>query len=238
LAGIPNSEEVSISELHNPWLDRLRDELHRITAEASRKYWPGDAPDSEPYFNYRLEHVLQVERYAGLLLGDVGGDIEIVAASVWIHDRFKPVFEGADHAARAVDWIRKELPSYGFPLEKLENLSFAVGNHVGYIAPHDRIPPDRREARILWDADKLDKFGLHAIVNYIMAHAVFPPRLLTHEKAAHPIRPLPAEEDLKRTYFYGFSLAIAQKNLRVQKKFFSDLRRELGLDPDGGPSIR
>lgn len=76
------------------WLIQLRNELKEITSQAAKEHWPGLLPDDEAYYNYRLEHVKHVERDAKRLMAVVGGDEDIVLASVWTHDRFQPQFEG------------------------------------------------------------------------------------------------------------------------------------------------
>jgi uncharacterized protein len=215
------------------WPARLRRELEELTGAAAKKIWPGPDPDAPPYFNYRLEHVRQVDRYARILLREVGGDAEVVEAAVWVHDRFKPLFEGRDHASRAVAWLRENIVSYGFPASKVEAVAFAVENHVGFLAPHDRIPPEKVEARILWDADKLDKFGLHAVTNLLMANAAYPGSVLTHASSARPFRPLPSDEELRDRYFFEVSYRLALENLRVQRRYYADLEKELGIAPDG-----
>jgi HD superfamily phosphodiesterase len=70
------------------WLFHIRKDLEKITGPVAAEIWP--TPKGRPYFNYRLEHVRQVERDARWLLQQVGGDEEVVLAAVWLHDRFQP----------------------------------------------------------------------------------------------------------------------------------------------------
>ena len=210
------------------WLTRLRLEMVEITTAAARKLWPGPDPDALPYFNYRLQHVHQVERHALRLLDTHGGHTDIVLAGVWIHDRFKPQFDGPNHGELADRWLRDRITGYGFPAHKVETLSFAVANHVGYFAPHDRIPPEAVEARILWDADKLDKFGLHVITYNLMAWASRPNQPLTHAAAAQPVRPLPTDQRLRDYFFFDDSYEFALPCLQAQRRYYADLARELG----------
>ena len=87
------------------WLKTLRDDLACITEEAAKQFWPSPERGCPPFFNYRLEHVKQVERDALRLLSVVGGDGDIVLASVWLHDRFQPAFlDPGEHGKRAAEW--------------------------------------------------------------------------------------------------------------------------------------
>ena len=111
------------------WLTRLQEDAIQISTSAARQHWPGPTATSPPYFNYRLEHVRQVERDAIRLLAELGGDRDIVLASVWIHDRFQPQFTGPDHAVYAAEWAGENLNSYGFPSHKVEMVFYAVAHH-------------------------------------------------------------------------------------------------------------
>jgi HD superfamily phosphodiesterase len=131
------------------WLQALRRDMLAITTPAARELWPG--PGGEPWFNYRWEHVLQVERDAVRLLQAVGGDRDVVLAAVWIHDRFQPAFAGEDHGARAADWAGTHLAGLGLCADRVDRVCACVRNHSG--PPHS-LPETPAEARLLWDADK------------------------------------------------------------------------------------
>jgi HD superfamily phosphodiesterase len=138
------------------WLTQLQTDLLMISKGAARIHWPGISPESDPYYNYRFEHVKQVERDVHRLKAVVGGDTEILLASVWIHDRFQPQYEGNQHALRAAEWVQKHLASLGFPENKVDEVEYVVANHSN---EPNKIPERRLEARILWDADKLSKIA-------------------------------------------------------------------------------
>jgi HD superfamily phosphodiesterase len=74
------------------WLTALKTQMKEVTLPPARKFWPGASPEDEPYFNYRYQHVEQVERNARKLLAAYGGDEDVVLASVWLHDRFQPQY--------------------------------------------------------------------------------------------------------------------------------------------------
>lgn len=138
------------------WLEMLKKEMFEITRAAALEYYPAINGYTEPYYNLRHEHVKQVEREALKLL-DVYNDADrdVVLASVWTHDRFKPQFTGHDHANKAADWVAENLESKGFPKEKVNAVEYAVRKHAGW----EKGELDTLEARILWDADKISHYG-------------------------------------------------------------------------------
>ena len=138
------------------WLDSLRRDLEAITKETSEQLWPSPADGAPAWFNYRVEHVRQVQRDALALLEGVGGDRDVVLASVWLHDRFQPAFNVPGHGEMAAQWAEEHLADRGFPAEKVDAVSHAVAHHY---APAGSLPADAHEARLLWDADKLAHVG-------------------------------------------------------------------------------
>jgi HD superfamily phosphodiesterase len=79
------------------WLEILRKQLEDITFKAAEEFWPPPTMGGKPFYNYRLEHVRQVERDVLRILDTVEADSDIVLASVWLHDRFQPQFRGEEH---------------------------------------------------------------------------------------------------------------------------------------------
>jgi len=232
-----------MSPTEEVWLEALRDDLAGITERAAEQFWPSPERDCPPYFNYRLEHVRQVEREAVRLLSVVGGDRDIVLASVWVHDRFQPVFRGPEeHGKRAAEWAREHLATMGFPAEKVEPVCFAVANHSN---PPGTISPEAHEARVLWDADKLTKVGavnlLFTFLNSYMAsdrlQAVcsdpgFPGRTLTMESIArNHSRRHPRQASPGGHFYFEPSRRWAAERWGVEESFYELLSREVGERP-------
>ena len=111
------------------WLEILKNRMLEITKTAAYEFFPPIGSYTEPYYNLRFEHVKQVEIEALKLLEAHGGDKDIVLASVWIHDRYKPQFYGPDHGNKAADWALENLESKGFQKEKIKAVEYAVRNH-------------------------------------------------------------------------------------------------------------
>lgn len=208
------------------WLTRLREEMVAISSSAAREYWPGPTATSPPYFNYRLEHIRQVERNAMCLLTQLGGDSDVVLASVWIHDRFQTQFIDSNHAARAAEWARDKLTSFGFPADKVEKVCFAVFHHSDNPAS---IPPEAKEARILWDADKLTKLGCSSIVAFLCSNPAFPAVEVTYASVAQRgLELLKEAESLIGKFYFEVSRNWALDRFKVQKAFYDSLAQEVG----------
>ena len=146
------------------WLQQLKSDTLNITKAAAYDCFPPIGSQTEPYYNYRYEHIKQVE-IESLKLLEVykNADKDIVLASVWIHDRYKPQFDGADHGNKAADWVLENLESTGFPKEKVKAVAYAVRSHAGW----EKVPLDTLEAQMVWDADKIAHQGPNYIFNTI-----------------------------------------------------------------------
>ena len=207
------------------WLDRLRSDLSVITSQAAKKHWPGLALEDEAYYNYRFEHVRQVERDARRLITAVGGDEEIVLAAVWIHDRCQPQFEGKNHAALAAEWVRNNLISIGFPPDKVAAVEYAVANHSNRPCS---LPVEAREARILWDADKLSRFGALSIVVLLCAIPAFPQTQVSYQWVNQKLAlDLISAKELINQFYFEESHRWGLARLEAQKNFIQALKEEM-----------
>jgi HD superfamily phosphodiesterase len=211
------------------WLMQLKTEFKEITLPLARKFWPGKSPDDEPYYNYRYMHVEQVERDARRLMAVYGGDEDIVLASVWIHDWFKPQFGGEDHAERAAEWAEENLVKKGFPAAKVPGVVYALANHTW---DHFDIPEERKEARILWDADKLGKSGALGITYLLCNGESHSGRKMGFAEIIQKMR---RWEELARKlsgeFYFPLSRDIGKKKWAILKAFCDALEEETGVKP-------
>lgn len=207
------------------WLTRLRDDLIAITTTAAREHWAGPTPDAVPYFNYRLEHVRQVERDAIRLLEVVGGDEEVVLAAVWLHDRFKPQYGGDHHAARAAEWVSEHLATYDFPTEKIARVHYAVLNHS---SEPGILPANEHDARVVWDADKLSKLGTSNLIAFLLGAPAFSHKPNTYISVAQRLAAsLRYDEELMPQFYFEPSRAWSAERARAKRAYCSALLREI-----------
>lgn len=109
--------------------------------------------------SHDLAHIHRVFRNAMRIHAGEGGDAEVLAASVLLHDcvaveKNSPLRSQASRlAAEKASGILVEL---GWPQEKITAVAHAVLTH-SFSA---NIPPETLEAKILQDADRLDAIGM------------------------------------------------------------------------------
>lgn len=206
------------------WLETIKQEINEITETAAYDYWHPITGYSKPYFNFRLEHIKQVEIEARNLMEIYGGDEDIILASVWLHDRFKPQFEGPDHGNKAADWILENLESKGFPAEKVSAVAYAVRNHQGL----ETRGLDTLEAKILWDADKIAHVGPSFLVSLMYLYMKETP--YNETISVERIIPLLkndydylAKAKIETTYYFGESKKLAVEKTKIMKVFIEAL---------------
>ena len=120
-----------------------------ISIEQARGYYPADDPAHD------FDHVLRVLATALRLAEAEGADPEIVRAAALLHDvgRAQERAGGGDHAAESARRAREILA--GHPAARVEAVAEAIASHrfrTGIVAAS-------LEARVLYDADKLDSIG-------------------------------------------------------------------------------
>lgn len=211
--------------MFNPdWLIHIRKELEKITGQLAVEIWP--TPDGRCYFNYRLEHVRQVERDARWLLQAVGGDEEVVLAAVWLHDRYQPQLAKPDHhAVLAADWVRDHLGETGFPVEKIEAVAYAVEKHSSVVSS---LPEDAHDARVLWDADKLTKLGPLAFVNMVAVMPAFPEHAMNYGEIVRMAKDeLARRKELVELFYFPNSRERAAQRIAAQEMFVHQMRKDL-----------
>lgn len=116
--------------------------------EAHRYYEGADAI-------HDFDHVLRVLALAERIGRAEGADLEIVRAATLLHDVGRAMDEaaGRDHAAFGAEYVWEILANH--PVDKVKAVSHAIASHRFRTDP----APETLEARVLFDADKLDAIG-------------------------------------------------------------------------------
>jgi hypothetical protein len=209
------------------WLTSLQNDMALLTNQDAKKHWGRPEMEGAPYYNARLEHIQQVERDALRLAQEIPADQEILLAAAWIHDRYRPEFEGDQHAEKSAQWAREHLEALGFPPEKVEAVASAIQHHVDLPGV---IPESAVEARLLWDADKLAKIGPLNIVSYLCSHPAFPEQKITYSGLA-----LLGLEKLERTrrmaesLYFELARKLARERYEHQRIFYESLARDVDV---------
>jgi uncharacterized protein len=136
-----------------------------LDIETARDWYPDDDPV------HGFAHILRVLRMAEHLAGLEGADIEIVRAAALLHDAVdpnlaeQPAAEArlAHHLASAA-FARRVLSTAAWPAARIQAVEHCIRAHR---FRDDREPPATLEARILFDADKLDAIGAIGIARAV-----------------------------------------------------------------------
>jgi uncharacterized protein len=196
-----------------------------ISSEEARRYYAGAEPAHD------FDHVLRVLALAERIGQAEGADLEIVRAAALLHDvggRHRP-----GHAQTGAQRAREILQ--GHPPEKIEAVAQAIATH----SFREKSTPQTLEARVLYDADKLDAIGAIGVarayaVSGQMGQRLWAPVLADYRWEARGTIEHTAVHEfvfklsrLKETLFTPTAKAIAEERHRYMVEFFSRLEREV-----------
>jgi len=118
----------------------------------------------DPDFDYRWKHTLRVTQYGRRIAEFEGADVEAVMAGCLLHDisKFDAEDYGVDHGRVSARIARPFLETLGYDAARLNNICFAVAAHVDDKADFEH--PLTIEAKIVNDADNIDRFGAYRLL--------------------------------------------------------------------------
>ncbi len=140
--------------------------------------------DNDPVHGY--DHIQRVYRTAERLARAEGADIEIVRAAALLHDAEGPLTgdSRAEHQLASAKFARQILAAEGWPEDRIAAVQHCIRAHR---FRDDREPPETIEAKVLFDADKLDAIGAIGAVRGI-AYAVLDQQNLFTEPSEQFLR--------------------------------------------------
>ncbi len=118
---------------------------------------------SETDFRTRWYHSLRVANYGKRIAKAENADIELVVTACLLHDICKfNSKKGKNHGKKAAKVSRNFLLNQEYSKEQVDNICYCIASHVngdaGFYHPHTI------EAKVLWDADIIDKFGTFKVL--------------------------------------------------------------------------
>lgn len=131
------------------------------TIEQARAWYAGADPVHD------FEHVLRVYRMAERLAAEEGAEIEVVRAAALLHDAdgSAPGSETrTSHHHRSAEFAREILAQEGWPEERIQAVQHCIRAHR---FRSDGETPQTPEARVLFDADKLDVLGAIGVARVV-----------------------------------------------------------------------
>jgi uncharacterized protein len=214
--------------------------MRELSVEQARGYYEAADPAHD------FEHVLRVLRLAERIAATEGADVTVVRAAALLHDigRAEEIATGADHAAVAAERARPILAAAGYSPAQVAAAAQAIAAHRF----RQGTPPATLEARVLYDADKLDAIGAIGVARAYAIAGVCGQRLwadvapdyLANKLAAgpHAAHDLTAAHTpvhemvfklarLKDTLSTPTARAIAEERHRFMLEFFARLEQEV-----------
>lgn len=206
-----------------------------LTIEQAREWYASADPVHD------FDHVLRVHHMAERLAVEEGADLEIVLAAALLHDA-----EGSapgsetrkSHHHRSADFAGQVLKTAGWPAERISAVQHCIRAHR---FRSDGETPQTLEARILFDADKLDVLGAIGVVRTIaystLNHQPFyaqPSRQFIESGVKEPGEPHSAYHEylfklqkIKDRLFTNSAKRLAVERDRYLQEFFAQLGAEL-----------
>jgi uncharacterized protein len=133
-----------------------------VTVEAARAWYPKNDPV------HGFDHILRVYRLAKRIAQAEGGDLEIVRAAALLHDAGGQNRGRSGHHHGAADFARRILSAQGWGEKRIRQVQHCIHAHRFRDASQ---APHSLEAKILFDADKLDAIGAIGVAR-ALAYAV------------------------------------------------------------------
>jgi uncharacterized protein len=206
------------------------------TLEQARSWYPDDPV-------HGFDHVQRVVHLATQIAQAEGADLEIVQAAALLHDAHNNRKSSAPHARKthhhaSADFAADILAAEGWPTERIAAVQHCIRAHR---FRDNSEPPQTLEAKILFDADKLDAIGAIGViraVGYALTHGN-PPFAAPSPQFLSTGETLPGEphsayheylfklRKLKDRLYTSTAQAIAVERHRVMEEFFEQLKNEM-----------
>jgi uncharacterized protein len=197
--------------------NRQKKLLNQIGKEAVRLDWE-EAFDGKAYGN---KHLHRVKKIAKFMVNREGGDEFVVLAGAWVHDVILAV-EADDDSEKIAKFTGDFLKNFkGLKMDELKRI-------VDCAAEHESGDSLSLEAKIVHDADVIDKSGMLGVVRHIWKMTnMLKNRLLS---GSRDLREL--EEHLKmreKKLFTRTAKVLGRELNKDRKLYFKDLDFALSL---------
>lgn len=150
----------------NARLQRIADTTRTYLDESYQRRSAKDKEDLARYLSgvvYRWQHTLRVAQFGKVIAENEGADVELVLAACLLHDIawFDTDAENSrDHGRVGAEKARQVLEDLGYRPAHIENICYSIASHV------DEENPSTLEARVVSDADNVDRYGPYRILQW------------------------------------------------------------------------
>ncbi len=132
--------------------------IKKVYDYAKEKYDKANLPQ------HNLEHVLR-DLYRAFIISETEENVDysILILAVLLHDIGGTEGKHQNHEEAGAFIIQRDLPNLGYSKKEIEKIAHCIESHDG------KIKPETIEAKILFDADRLEKSGIGGIFSFYKA---------------------------------------------------------------------
>jgi putative nucleotidyltransferase with HDIG domain len=150
----------------NARLQRIADFTQASLNDSYQKRSKKARADLDRYLSgvdYRWQHTLRVAQFGKVIAENESAEVELVVAACLLHDIawFDTTAENSrEHGRIGAEKARPFLESLGYSSGNFTNICYSIASHV------DEDNPDTLEAKVVSDADNVDRFGPYRILQW------------------------------------------------------------------------
>lgn len=176
---------------------------------------------------HNFEHVLRVYRMAERIARQEGADLEVVRAAALLHDAMGTTPGGeerADHHLASAEFAGKILAEEGWPAERIAAVQHCIRAHR---FRGDREMPESLEAKVIFDADKLDVLGAVGIER-VIGYAVLAGEPVYAQPSKRFVETGQKEADEPHSAYHEYLFKLR----KIKDRLFTPSARALAKDRD------
>ena len=173
--------------------------------------------------DYRWQHTLRVTQFGKIIAENEDVDVELIVAACLLHDIawFDTTAENSrDHGRIGAEKAQPILENLGYRSNSIKNICYSIASHV------DEDDPSTIEAKIVSDADEVDRFGPYRILQWCYSDIKDYEKLAT--KLSERIRRLEQYRD-ENPLFTSTGRQLFAEQLNLQLRFFCEFVGEKKL---------
>jgi len=150
----------------NARLQKIAEFTRIYLAESYQKRSKKDKANLARYLSgvdYRWQHTLRVAQFGKVIAENEAADVELVVAASLLHDIawFDTDAENSrEHGRIGAEKAQFVLENLGYSRKQIKNICYSIASHV------DEDNPDTPEAKVVSDADNVDRFGPYRILQW------------------------------------------------------------------------
>jgi putative nucleotidyltransferase with HDIG domain len=150
----------------NARLLKIAEFTHTYLTESYHKRSKKDKANLDRYLSgvdYRWQHTLRVAQFGKVIAENESADVELVVAACLLHDIAwfdTDATNSREHGRIGAEKAQLILQNHGYNRKQTKNICYSIASHV------DEDNPETPEARIVSDADNVDRFGPYRILQW------------------------------------------------------------------------